>query len=151
MSPDGAPSHIICVDDDDDILQIASLALEKIGHMRATTFRGARAALDGLAQERPDLLLMDVMMPEMDGPTALRALRAEEELKDLPVIFMTARVQPSDVTHYLTLGAIGVIGKPFDPMTLADDVRRIWWKSREIAHAGCRPARIATLIKIDRV
>lgn len=130
-------SHVACVDDDDDILHIASLALVEIGQLRATTFHGARSALDGgLSEARPDLLLMDVMMPEMDGPTCLRTLRARGDLKDLPVVFMTARVQPSEVRHYLALGVIGVVGKPFDPMTLADDVRRIWEDWRDVVRSN---------------
>lgn len=137
MQHSAALSHVACVDDDDDILQIASLALAEIGQLRATTFHGARRALDGgLSDARPDLLLMDVMMPEIDGPTALRALRARGDLRDIPVVFMTARVQPSEVRHYLALGVIGVVGKPFDPMTLADDVRRIWREWREVARVA---------------
>lgn len=74
----------------------------------------------------PDLILLDVMMPGMDGPTTLAALRREPTLVDVPVVFITAKVQSSEVEFYTSLGALGVISKPFDPMALADQVRAIW-------------------------
>jgi CheY-like chemotaxis protein len=124
-------SHVACVDDDADILHVAALALEAIGGLRVTTFEGPMRALDGLAQAKPDLLLLDVMMPEMDGPTFLKTILGRKELASLPVIFMTARVQTSEVHRYKALGAAGVVAKPFDPMTLADEVQTIWrsWRS----------------------
>ena len=124
-------SHIACVDDDVDILHVASLALETIGGLRVTTFEGPMRALDGLALASPDLVLLDVMMPDMDGPAFLKTMLARKELANLPVIFMTARVQTSEVRRYKALGAAGVVAKPFDPMTLADEVQAIWrsWRS----------------------
>jgi two-component system OmpR family response regulator len=77
-------------------------------------------------QGLPDLVLLDVMMPGMDGPTTLSELRKVDGMQHVPVIFVTAKVQSSEVQQYLTLGAIGVIAKPFDPMTLADDARALW-------------------------
>jgi CheY-like chemotaxis protein len=74
----------------------------------------------------PDLLLLDVMMPEMDGPTTLKALRQIPGTLPTPVIFMTAKVQPAEVEELRTLGALDVIAKPFDPMTLADQIKKIW-------------------------
>jgi CheY-like chemotaxis protein len=66
------------------------------------------------------------MMPGMDGPTTLQHLRNHPALIKTPVIFMTAKVQPKEITHFMKLGAIDVIAKPFDPMTLADNIRKIW-------------------------
>lgn len=119
-------SHVACVDDDQDILTVASLALETIGGMRVTTFQGSQTALDGLAAAAPQLLLLDVMMPGMDGPDFLKTILARKDLATLPVVFMTARVQQSEIRHYQALGAAGVVAKPFDPMKLSDEVRSIW-------------------------
>ena len=77
---------------------------------------------------QPDLLLLDVMMPNMDGPTTLAELRKKATTANTPVIFMTAKVQSSEQDYYFTLGAIGVIAKPFDPMSLSVQVRTLWEK-----------------------
>ena len=74
----------------------------------------------------PDVVLMDVMMPGLDGPATLRQMRASAEMAKTPVIFLTAKVLPSEVAHFLQLGAIGVIRKPFDPLTLGDEVLALW-------------------------
>ena len=78
---------------------------------------------------KPQLLLLDVMMPGMDGPSTLTALKKIPEFSNLPAIFMTAKVQPQEIKQLLTYGAIDVIAKPFDPMTLADTIRDIWNKN----------------------
>ena len=83
-------------------------------------------ALAICAEGNCDIVLLDVMMPGMDGPATLAALRREPSLADVPVIFITAKVQTSEVEYYTSLGAVAVISKPFDPMTLAADVRAIW-------------------------
>ena len=80
-------------------------------------------ALHTAREEAPDVILLDVMMPSLDGPGVLKRLRQIPELEQTPVIFMTARVQSSERDRYLELGAVGVITKPFDPMTLADQIR----------------------------
>jgi CheY-like chemotaxis protein len=74
----------------------------------------------------PDLVVLDVMMPGMDGPGTLAALRALPALARTPVVFMTAKVQPAEIAHFRSLGALEVIAKPFDPMRLADTIREIW-------------------------
>jgi len=74
----------------------------------------------------PDLILLDVMMPGMDGPTTLKSLRGHDEFAAIPVLFMTAKVQSDEVEEYLALGAVGVIHKPFDPMALSDEIRALW-------------------------
>jgi CheY-like chemotaxis protein len=76
----------------------------------------------------PDLVLLDVMMPGMDGPETLKALRQFPELQKTPVVFMTAKVQPQEIQEYMALGAVGVIAKPFDPMTLTQQLQDVWAK-----------------------
>ncbi len=118
--------HVACVDDDADILQITKFALEEIGGLNVTAFEGAHAALAGMATAQPDLIVMDVMMPEIDGPTALKQLKRMEEVAHIPVVFMTARVQPHELRDYMALGAAGVISKPYDPVTLTQQLVDIW-------------------------
>jgi len=85
-----------------------------------------REVLEALKEFTPDLVLLDVMMPEMDGPTTLRELRKIEKMFATPAIFMTAKIQTNEIEEYKTLGAIDVIAKPFDPMTLADAINKAW-------------------------
>lgn len=131
-------NHVAYVDDDADILSIADLALKTVGKLHAELIHGPQLAVARLAQDVPDIVLLDVMMPGIDGPTLLQEILRHPRLAKVPVIFMTARVQPREVTHYLALGAVGVIPKPFDPMTLASDVRRIWndWNTKGEAAVG---------------
>lgn len=121
-----ALSHVAYVDDDQDILCIAEIGLQVAGSLNAHLIHGPEMALEQLARAEPDVILLDVMMPGTDGPTLLQQIHRHPLLAKTPVIFMTARVQPKEVAHYMALGAIGVISKPFDVMTLADDVRNIW-------------------------
>ena len=114
---------ILLIDDQEDIRKIGKMSLETVGKFAVVT---AASALDGLqaaSADRPDLILMDMMMPGMDGLSALAELQRSPTLRDIPVVFMTAKVQRSEIAHYLSLGAAGVIPKPFDPMTLASQVR----------------------------
>lgn len=121
-----ALSHVAYVDDDLDILTIAEIGLATAGGINTALIHGPQLAIEQLVRIAPDLVLLDVMMPGIDGPTLLQAIHRHPLLARTPVIFMTARVQPRELAHYMALGAIGVISKPFDVMTLAGDVRRIW-------------------------
>lgn len=117
---------ILYVDDEPDIQTIAQLALETVGGFTVRLCGSGKQAIDNVQGFRPQLLLLDVMMPEMDGPTTLVELRKLEVTASTPVIFMTAKVQPQEVAHYKSLGALDVIAKPFDPMTLSEQVKQIW-------------------------
>ncbi len=117
---------ILYVEDEPDISQIAKLALETVGGFEVEIAVNGKEALQRVRQCRPDLILLDVMMPEMDGPTTLKQLQSMEEAADIPVVFMTAKVQVDEVSSYQALGAADVIAKPFDPMALSDRVRQIW-------------------------
>lgn len=120
---------LIYVDDEDDIREIALLALEDVGGLSVQSFLDAKQLLGGLPERVPDLLLLDVMMPGMDGPSLLRELRKLPAYRDVPAIFMTAKVQPSEVEALIACGAIGVVAKPFDPMQLAESIRNIYGKN----------------------
>ncbi|HEX2612661.1 MAG TPA: response regulator [Fibrobacteria bacterium] len=123
--------HILCVDDEEDILQVAKLSLEAVGGFQVSLCRGSGEAVARAESLRPDLILLDVMMPEMDGPATLLKLRENPVTSPVPVAFMTAKAQPAEIRRYLGLGAIGVISKPFDPMTLSAEIRALWEKQRE--------------------
>lgn len=116
--------HLLCVEDDPDIRALIELALTTVGGMRVTSCSSGREALELAARLQPDLVLLDVMMPDMDGIETLRRLRADPRTAGLKVVFVTAKVQLHEVDAYRALGAIGVVAKPFDPMRLADDLRR---------------------------
>ena len=126
----GELRHIMCVDDEGDILEVARMCLEIVGGFRVTCSGGGRAALADAARDPPDLILLDVMMPEMNGMETVRLMRAIPKLRSIPVIFMTARVQRPEIASYLKSGAAGFIAKPFEPMALAGQVRAIWAAGR---------------------
>jgi CheY-like chemotaxis protein len=115
---------VLFVDDDADIRRVARVALAVVGGLDVTVVGSASEALAIAQVDPPSLILMDVMMPHLDGVAALAILLADPTLRHIPVVFLTARVQPGEVAEYLRQGAVGVIHKPFDPMTLAEEVRR---------------------------
>ncbi|MDM5177967.1 response regulator [Massilia sp. DJPM01] len=121
-----ALSLVLYVEDDPDIQTVAQMALDMVGGLTLRTCGSGREALLAAAECKPDLLLLDVMMPGMDGPMTLSELRKLPNTASTPVIFMTAKVQASEVAYYRSLGALGVIAKPFDPMQLALQVRQLW-------------------------
>ncbi len=119
-------NRILYVEDEPDIRAIAKLALEEVGGFAVDLCGTGEEAVARAEVFAPDLILLDVMMPGMDGHATLRALRAREALAATPVIFMTAKVQPAEVAHFRSLGVLDVIAKPFDPMRLSDTIRDIW-------------------------
>lgn len=123
---DAALSRILYVEDDNDIRTVAGFALKAVGGFTVEACSSGAEALSKAESFAPQLLLLDVMMPGMDGPTALGRLRALPGLAEVPAIFMTAKVQPQEVQRYRELGSLDVISKPFDPMTLSASVRQIW-------------------------
>jgi CheY-like chemotaxis protein len=116
---------VMLVDDEDDIRTIGQLSLGRVGGWETVLAASGAEAVKKALAEKPDLILLDVMMPGMDGPTTFGQLRAHPECAATPVIFMTAKVQKQEVARYLELGAVGVIAKPFDPMTLPGEIRRL--------------------------
>lgn len=124
--------NILCVDDDEDILDITKMCLEMVGGLTVTCCNSGAKAIQLIREEKPDLILLDVMMPEMDGPTTLIELRKKPTLDQTPIVFMTARVQPAEVQAYQALGASAVVPKPFDPMKLAEQINEIWSKYNDL-------------------
>ncbi|MBI4672896.1 MAG: response regulator [Chloroflexi bacterium] len=118
--------RILLVEDDPDIQAVGQLALEAVGGFTVQLCSSGNAALEQAPTFAPDLILLDVMMPGMDGMTTFTALRQNPLTATVPVIFMTAKVQVHEVAHYKELGALGVISKPFDPMTLSNLILEIW-------------------------
>jgi CheY-like chemotaxis protein len=117
---------IMHVEDDPSIQVVTKVALEAVGGFSVLTCSSGQQALDEFANQPPQLLLLDVMMPGMDGPSTLRLLQQRYDLTDIPVVFMTAKVQTSEIESYLAMGASGVVVKPFDPMELSNQIRQIW-------------------------
>lgn len=115
--------RILYVDDEDDIREVATMALELDPDVAVRSCASGAQALPVAAEWRPDIILLDVMMPHMDGPSTLARLRENPATADIPVVFITARTQTTEVEQFLALGACGVLAKPFDPMTLGDAVR----------------------------
>ena len=115
---------LLYVEDEADIREIAEFALEDEGFDIVFCESGEQAVARA-GDFQPEAILLDVMMPGMDGPTTLQNLRTVPGLQNTPVIFLTAKVQPNEIKDFIALGAIDVIPKPFDPMTLADQVRDI--------------------------
>lgn len=118
--------RILLVEDDPDIRTVAQLSLETLGGFELRMAGSGQEALLQAEAFEPDLLILDVMMPGLDGPGTLAGLRQKPHLAQTPAIFMTAKVQPQEVAHLQDLGALAVIAKPFDPMTLPDQVRSLW-------------------------
>jgi two-component system, cell cycle response regulator len=117
---------VLYVDDDPDIREIVQMALGLSGEMNVFTSDGGERALLKMSVEHPDLVVLDVMMPGMDGPTLLKRMRLDPNLAQTPVIFMTAKASAEERARFRELSAIGVIAKPFDPMALADQVKALW-------------------------
>ncbi len=123
---DGTLRRILFVEDDADIRRIVCMSLEMVGDYSVAACGSCADALEVVDDFDPDLLLLDVMMPDVDGPATLRALRGRESAADAPAVFMTAKVQAGDMAQYKRLGVFDVIVKPFDPMVLSDRIGQIW-------------------------
>jgi two-component system, OmpR family, response regulator len=119
-------NRILYVEDEPDIQAVAKLALERVGGFTVKICSSGQEALREVQAFAPDMILLDVMMPGMDGPTTLEKLRELPGMDKVTVAFMTAKVQPQEVSHFKSLGAVDVIPKPFDPMTLSNQVRSLW-------------------------
>jgi CheY-like chemotaxis protein len=114
--------RILVVDDDELLREVAQTALELVGGWHVTTAQSGLQAQEEARSERPDAILLDVMMPGLDGPTTVTALRADPATRDIPIIFLTAKMPSDGMKEWQSLELAGVISKPFDPMSLAADM-----------------------------
>jgi CheY-like chemotaxis protein len=114
--------RVLVVDDDELLCEVAQTALELIGGWEVSTAQSGRQAQQRALAEHPDAILLDVMMPGIDGPSTVAALRADPATSDIPIIFLTAKMPSEDQDEWGALNLAGVIPKPFDPMTLATDM-----------------------------
>ncbi|MGH2910858.1 MAG: response regulator [Solirubrobacteraceae bacterium] len=121
MSP-----RLLLVDDAEDIRTIARISLERVGDWTVVPVASGQEALQAAERDGPfDAVLLDVMMPGMDGPSTLQALRGAGLLVGVPIVFLTAKAQSAELGRLLALGAAGVIAKPFDPLTLSDELKQL--------------------------
>jgi CheY-like chemotaxis protein len=116
---------ILVVDDELNIREVTQMSLEMIGGFEVIQAASGAEALQVAALERPDAILLDVMMPDMDGPTTFVKLQGDPACADIPVVLLTAKIQPSDRARFEGLGVAGLISKPFDPMTLPHEIERV--------------------------
>ena len=114
--------RILIVDDEADIREVAQVSLELMGPYEVITASSGRDGVHSARTRQPDAILLDVMMPDLDGPAVLAELRADPATRDIPVLFLTARTQTVERAQLVRLGAAGILTKPFDPLKLATDV-----------------------------
>jgi CheY-like chemotaxis protein len=124
--------RVMCVEDDPDIRMILEFSLGRLGGYTLNVCASGQAALDQALQFAPQLVLLDVMMPEMSGPETLKHLRAMDAMRGVPIVFLTAKAMQDEVEALLEHGATGIIVKPFDPVTLPQDIRIYWEHGRGI-------------------
>lgn len=118
--------RIVYLEDDESIAEVAKLAMESLGGFEVTHFFSGPDALAALDTLDPQIFIIDIMMPKMDGLTVLQNIRSSGRFNDTPILFMTAKVQAAEIDNYLKNGAYGVIHKPFDPMKLCDIINDFW-------------------------
>ena len=114
--------RILIIDDEDDIREVAALSLESVAGWQVVTASGGAEGIQKAVAEQPDAILMDVMMPGMDGPTTFKQMRTTPEIARIPVILLTAKVQGVDQRRFAGRGVAAVLFKPFDPLTLAEQM-----------------------------
>ena len=113
---------VLLIDDEPDIREVVELSLGSVAGWVVLTASSGADGVQLASAQQPDVILLDVMMPGLDGPATLEVLRGRDETRAIPVLFMTAKAQAGELTRYASLGVAGVIPKPFDPMTLSDRV-----------------------------
>ena len=126
--PDRPLTRICYVEDDEDIQRIVRMALERVGKMTVEVVSDPTQALQAFAEFRPDLVMLDWMMPVLDGPALFKQMKLRPETSSLPVVFITARASERDLAELQALGAAGTISKPFSPRDLPEQLRAIWAK-----------------------
>jgi CheY-like chemotaxis protein len=125
-----SPKRILLVDDEDDIREVAAISMQAVGGWQVYSASSGAEAIATATAEQPDVILLDVMMPDLDGPTTFRRLQADARTRDIPVILLTAKAQAADHRSFEELGVTGVLNKPFDPMSLSDQVTALLHPAR---------------------
>lgn len=125
--------RILYVDDEILLHLLTRKILERRGGFQVQVCGEGAAVPEMVRAFRPDVILLDVMMPEMDGPAVLTTLRADPELAAVPVIFLTGQNHPEEIASLMALSPIGILTKPCDPLTLCDDIRRLWQQASTTA------------------
>lgn len=123
--------RILHVDDDEDIRAVTRVTLEVVGQFDVLQCASGQDAIERAADFRPDLILLDVMMPGIDGEQTFCKLREIDALEDVPIVFATAKVHEDSLKHLRTIGAAGIVSKPFDPIVLPETLQEIWVRSRQ--------------------
>ena len=126
--PDRPLQRISYVEDDEDIQRIVRMSLERVGKMTVDVVSDSTTAIARMASFKPDLVMLDWMMPGMDGPTLFKKMKEDPQTAALPVVFITAKAQSRDMAELMALGAAGTISKPFSPKDLPEQLRQIWAK-----------------------
>ncbi len=126
--PERALNRICYVEDDEDIQRIVRMSLERIGKMTVEVVGDPTKAIDVIKAFKPDMVMLDWMMPVLDGPTLFRQMKTRTETSGLPVVFITAKAAQRDLDELIGLGAAGTISKPFSPKDLPEQLRAIWSK-----------------------
>lgn len=120
---------ILIIDDDDDIREVAALSLESVAGWIVHKARSGAEGIASAGELQPDAIIMDVMMPGMDGPTTFRTMQQTKGIEHIPVILLTAKVQGIDQRRFADLGVAAVLFKPFDPMLLSGQISTaLGWK-----------------------
>ena len=120
--------RVFYAEDDEDIQRIVRMSLERVGKMTVEVVTDSMKAIDAMVAFKPDLVMLDWMMPGMDGPTLFRKMKQDPQVGTLPVVFITAKAAQRDIDELLKLGAAGVLSKPFSPKDLPDQLRAVWSK-----------------------
>jgi CheY-like chemotaxis protein len=126
--PDRPLQRICYVEDDEDIQRIVRMSLERVGKMTVELVTDPNTAIGVMREFKPDLVMLDWMMPGMDGPTLFSKMKQMPEVASLPVVFITAKATQRDMEELIALGAAGTISKPFSPKELPEQLRAIWAK-----------------------
>jgi CheY-like chemotaxis protein len=118
--------RICYVEDDEDIQRIVRMSLERVGRMTVEIVSDPTMAIEAMTAFKPDLVMLDWMMPKMDGPAVFRQMKLRAETRGLPVVFITAKAAQRDLDELTKMGAAGTISKPFSPKDLPEQLRQIW-------------------------
>src|SRR3954470_4877 len=117
--------RVLLIDDDDDIREVAAMSLETVAGWEVLAAQSGKQGIEVAVAEHPDAILLDVMMPDIDGPATFKLLQQDDDTRNIPVIFLTAKAQTREQQSFRELGAHGVISKPFDPLTLGEQVAQL--------------------------